>query len=351
MLATSTHDTKRSEDVRVRLDVISEIPAAWQLTVRRWSRLNRRHRREVDDAPAPARNDEYLFYQTLVGTLPVERDDRTLRSYRECIDAKMRKAAREAKLYTSWIAPNDAYEEALSQFVGAFLGRLDGNAFLDDLRSAAATFAWFGALNGVAMAALKLTSPGVPDFCQREETIELTLVDPDNRRAVDYARRGRALDHLQAMADAPDLAFRLHELLGAAVDGRAKLWTIWRALRLRREHPDLFAHGDYRPVTITGEHARCAIAFARRRGKEVLIVVAGRLYASLEPAVGTPPVAKVWADTRADVSLLPGHCRLVDALSGTSFDIDPHRPLPLAQLLAHFVVAIMWGEVPAAASA
>jgi (1->4)-alpha-D-glucan 1-alpha-D-glucosylmutase len=350
MLATSTHDTKRSEDVRARLDVISEIPAAWRLTVRRWSRLNRRHRHEVDGAPAPARNDEYLLYQTLVGTLPVDLTDAALKTYRERIGAYMQKATREAKQHTSWIAPNDAYEAALAQFISALLGRLDGNPFLDDLRSATATFAWFGALNSVAVAAIKCTSPGVPDLYQGEEMIELALVDPDNRRAVDYAMRGRALDQLQAMAGATDFASRVHELLDAAIDGRAKLWTIWRILLLRRDRPDLFAHGDYKPVPVTGARALHTVAYARRHNKDLLVLVAGRLFASLDLAAGAPPVAAVWGDTRADLSTLPVRCRLTDVLTGTSFDIDPQRAVPLAQLLAHFPVAVLHGELPSPTS-
>jgi (1->4)-alpha-D-glucan 1-alpha-D-glucosylmutase len=344
MLTTSTHDTKRSADVRARLDVISEMPAAWRLMVRRWGRLNRRHRREIEGAPAPARNDEYLLYQTLVGTLPVGLDEPELLAYRQRIESYLLKAAREAKVRTSWIAPNSAYEAALSDFVGALLGRLESNAFLEDLRAAASTFAWFGALNSIAMSAIKLTSPGVPDLYQGEEMIELALVDPDSRRAVDYEVRRRELDRLQRSSDATDSSAQVRSLLESAVDGRAKLWTIWRVLQLRRERADLFDHGDYTAVKVTGVRSRHVVAYARRKDREVLWVVCGRLLASLGTGVGRLPVGDVWGDTLADASFFPVHGRLTDVLSGTSFDVDPLTGMPVAKLLAHFPVAVLHGE-------
>jgi (1->4)-alpha-D-glucan 1-alpha-D-glucosylmutase len=201
MLATSTHDTKRSEDVRARIDVISEQPAAWRLLVRRWSRINRSKKRTVEGKAAPSRNDEYLLYQTLVGSFPSEPlDDAGLAAYRERIEAYLLKAAREAKVHTGWINPNEAYEAALQGFVHALLGRREGNLFLDDLREATARYAWFGALNGIALVAIKVLSPGVPDFYQGHEAIELSLVDPDNRRPVDYETRRRRLARLAAGA-------------------------------------------------------------------------------------------------------------------------------------------------------
>ncbi len=346
MLATSTHDTKRSEDARARLDVISEMPAVWRLSVRRWSRLNRRHRREVEDMPAPARNDEYLLYQSLVGTLPVDLDESGLASYRKRIESYMLKATREAKEHTSWITPNEAYEAALSQFVGALLGKLAGNQFLDDLRATTSTFAWFGALNSIAMTAIKLTSPGVPDFFQGEEMIELSLVDPDSRRAVDYDARRRALDGLLRFAEAAEHSARVRSMLASAADGRAKLWTIWRLLQLRREHPDLFELGDYTAMNVTGTRARHTLAYARRHEGQLILVVSGRLFATLGPATGESPIGEAWDGTFVDASILPAHCRLRDALSGTSFDVDPQTALPLAKLLAHFPVAVLHGELP-----
>ena len=201
LLALSTHDNKRSADVRARIDVISENPAAWRLLVKRWSRMNRRHRRTVDGQDAPSRNDEYLLYQTLIGTFPATAiDPAALDGYRARIEQYMVKAAREAKLHTSWISVDEDYESALKAFVAALLEETATNAFLDDLRVTVPAFAWFGALNSVAMTLLHCTAPGVPDIYQGCELVDLSLVDPDNRRAVDYARRREALRALEALA-------------------------------------------------------------------------------------------------------------------------------------------------------
>ncbi|HET9207315.1 MAG TPA: malto-oligosyltrehalose synthase, partial [Burkholderiaceae bacterium] len=226
LLATSTHDSKRSEDVRARIDVISEIPAAWRLTVRRWSRMNRRHKRLIDGASAPSRNDEYLLYQTLVGSLPGEApDEAAWTAYCERIEQVMLKSARESKARTSWIQQSIDYEAALSSFVHAALQPRDNNLFLSDLREMAGLFAWYGALNGLTLAAVKGLSPGVPDYYQGHETISLSLVDPDNRRPVDYAHRRDLLQRALELEKLPLRAAMLGEWLVRAPDGRAKFWV------------------------------------------------------------------------------------------------------------------------------
>ena len=279
MLATSTHDNKRSEDVRARIDVISEMPALWRMTVRRWRRLNRSRGKLVDDEPAPSRNDEYLLYQTLIGSFPPEPvpvDE--LAAYRERIETYMVKAAREAKVRTSWLAVNSGYEDALTEFVAGILRESGDNRFLDELRAQSATFAWFGLLNSLSMTLLKLTSPGVPDIYQGNELMDYSLVDPDNRRPVDYTRRRELVDGLIAARSAPTAPPDLHALLASPYDGRVKLWVILRALALRRAHPDLFAYGDYRPIPVSGTHADHVVAFARTHGAQGIVAVAGRLF-------------------------------------------------------------------------
>ena len=287
MLATTTHDTKRSEDVRARLAVISEMPAAWRLAVRRWARMNRSHRREVDGAPAPSRNDEYLLYQTLVGTLPAGTlDEPALAAYRERIEAYVLKAAREAKVHSSWISRNADYEDALVGFVRGILGRSTGKLFLDDLGSAVATYAWFGALNTLAMTMLKFASPGVPDLYQGQEVIDLSLVDPDNRRPVDFGQRRELLATLREIAAMPDFAASVAALCATPEDGRAKAWITWRALqtapaaaralrrrRLRRAHGGRAAgatRGRLRPPRWRGRAGRgvgTPVRTARRRAR------------------------------------------------------------------------------------
>jgi (1->4)-alpha-D-glucan 1-alpha-D-glucosylmutase len=350
MLATSTHDAKRSEDVRARIDVISELPAAWRLAVRRWSRINRSKKRTVEGELLPSRNDEYLLYQTLVGSFPPGRvGEEGLAAYRNRVDRYMIKAAREAKARTSWINVNDAYEAALSAFVQALLGRLEGNLFLDDLRAQLPPFQWFGLLNSVSMALVKLTSPGVPDLYQGAELVELSLVDPDNRRPVDYAARRAALDSLAALAERPagSLAAGVRELFEEPGEGRAKLWVIWRALALRRERPELFADGGYAPIAVAGRRSRHIVAYARRAGGAGLVVVAGRLFASLGLAAGELPVGEAaWGDTTVDLSWLPAGIELRNALTGEAHAAG--AAVALGRLFANFPGAALVYELPPA---
>ncbi|MFZ2650190.1 MAG: malto-oligosyltrehalose synthase [Burkholderiaceae bacterium] len=298
MLASSTHDAKRSEDTRARIDVISEMPAAWRLAVRRWSRMNRSHRRIVDGSSAPTRNDEYQLYQRLVGSFPVgPLDAQALAVYAGRVEQATLKAARESKVVTSWMNPHQAYENALVGFVQALLTPRESNLFLGDLQINAAVFARHGALNGITMATLKTLSPGVPDFYQGCEAIELTLVDPDNRRAVDFERRRTVLAGFREIAARPERADALREMLAQAVDGRAKFWATWRALQLRQQHEALLRRADYLALEVRGERAANLIAFARSDGRQSIVVVAARLYASLGLEAGGAPVGAVWGDT------------------------------------------------------
>lgn len=350
MLTTSTHDAKRSEDVRARLDVLSEMPAAWRLTVRRWSRLNRSRRRTVDGESAPRRNDEYLLYQRLLGSLPAgPLDDAALADYTQRIEQTALKAARESKVVTSWINPNAEYEAALTSFVRAVLSPREGQLFLEDLAATASVVGWYGALNSLTIALLKCLSPGVPDFYQGCELIELALVDPDNRRPVDFERRRTALDALRQLAAQPDRGVALRALLQSAPDGRAKLWVIWRALELRAELDDMLRRTDYVPLQVDGPRARHVIAFARRDGPRWLVVVAARLFASLGLDRADLPVGDTWTDTsiawpEADVA--PQGAWLTDAISGARHALTSGT-LPLAAVLRDFPVAALSGTAAA----
>lgn len=342
MLASSTHDNKRSEDVRARIDVISERPAAWRLAVRRWSRLNRSRKHIVDGEPAPSRNDEYLLYQTLVGTLPTSPlEGATLASYRERITGYMVKAAREAKVHTSWFAVGEPYEHALADFVSALL-RDGDDRFLADLRAQAAVFAWFGGLNSVSMALVKLTSPGVPDIYQGNEMIDLSLVDPDNRRPVDYEARRAHLASFGAAEGWQGDVDRMAALWEDPADGRAKLWVTARSLALRRRRPSLFAAGDYRPLNASGAHAEHVVAFARRHDGDAVVSVAGRLFASLGLEANVPPCGDAWSDT-ALVLPFAEDARVFDALSGRRVDVTP-GPMPLRALFASCPWALLYVE-------
>jgi len=341
MLATSTHDTKRSEDVRARLDVLSEMTTPWRDAVRRWMRINRTRKREVDGEPAPSANDEYHFYQTLLGSWPLT-EAADAASYRERLEAYMIKAVREAKVRTSWTESDPAYEEALLQFVRSALEPRGNNLFLADFGEFARRVARFGLLNSLTQTLLKLTAPGVPDVYQGNELWDFSLVDPDNRRPVDYGQRQAALAELQQRG----ATLSLRGLTESLADGRGKLLLTWKALELRRAQPQLFSHGDYRPLRVLGARAPHVCAFARRCAQASLVVIAPRLYRRLldDPA-RLPLGSEVWQDTLVELPREPRAMRpLHSALDGSR--LEPERRgevcgIAVARALAEFPVALL----------
>jgi (1->4)-alpha-D-glucan 1-alpha-D-glucosylmutase len=295
MLCTSTHDTKRSEDVRARLFVLSEIPGEWRGHVLRWIRLNRDKKHMVGDELAPDGNDEYLLYQTLLGAWPLEPMNRTgIEKFARRIEAYMLKAVREAKRHTSWINMNEDYEAALSNFVRALLTEDKRNRFLVEFVPFARRIARIGLFNGLSQTLLKLTAPGVPDIYQGTEMWDFSLVDPDNRRPVDYARRLELLGQLEALDPftGPEMAARVRLLLETPEDGRAKLHLVRRALQLRREREALFRDGSYEPLAVSGERAAHLCAFLRRDGDDAMAVVTGRWFARLLESGEALPVGE-----------------------------------------------------------
>jgi (1->4)-alpha-D-glucan 1-alpha-D-glucosylmutase len=325
LLASSTHDNKRSEDVRARIDVLSESPAAWRKLLSRWSRLNRSKKRRLDGEPAPSRNDEYFVYQTLVGSFPASGGEGpALEAYRDRVCATVRKAVREAKQRSSWVNPDAEYEAATEAFVQAILAESPHNLFLGDLRQACADIGWYGMLNSLSLVLVKLTSPGVPDIYQGNETLDLSLVDPDNRRPVDYGARRAMLDALEADG-VPAQGF--HDLL----DGRAKLYFTWKLLGLRRERERLFREAGYEPLRAEGERGGHVVAYARRSGDAGVIVVAGRLFTRLAQPGRLPCGESAWGATRVLVPFLEKGARLAGVLDGRVHEFDGEA-LPMAQL-------------------
>jgi (1->4)-alpha-D-glucan 1-alpha-D-glucosylmutase len=339
MLATSTHDNKRSEDVRARIDVLSEMPAEWRRLLRRWERMNRSKKAEVDGLPAPSANDEYLLYQTLLGSFPLDEDDEPVEGYTERIEAYMLKALREAKAHTSWLNQSEAYESAMTGFVRALLAASARNLFLKDLRLHARTFAWFGMLNSLSMVLLKMTSPGVPDIYQGNETVDYSLVDPDNRRPVDYVAREQMLEELAGLAKRSSLASAAHGLATSALDGRAKMWVIWRALELRRAQSDLFSLGQYVPLHAQGERATHVVAFMRRHATATAVTIAGRLWMKLGTEAEAVPAGKpVWGDTAIEAGPLSGD--LVNVLTGERVSVEDGK-IRLAAAFSRFPGALL----------
>jgi (1->4)-alpha-D-glucan 1-alpha-D-glucosylmutase len=287
MLNTSTHDSKRSEDVRARINVLSEIPDLWRARLAKWRRFNQSKRRRADDRNVPSRSDEYLLYQTLVGSWPVPFSPDILPDYCARIEQYMVKAVREAKVNTSWMNPHANYEERMVDFVRDVLSvtpsnSVQRNQFIADLNGFVELIALPGYLNSLAQTLLKLTAPGVPDIYQGNELWDFSLVDPDNRRPVDYELRRRLLAEVQAEAAAPNRAPRLVAALSENIeDGRAKLYLTWRTLELRRAQRALFDEGTYLPLEIRGPEQEHVCAFARQHGGRTLVVAVGRWFTKL----------------------------------------------------------------------
>jgi (1->4)-alpha-D-glucan 1-alpha-D-glucosylmutase len=351
MLSTSTHDTKRAEDVRARINVLSEMTATWRKWLARWSRMNRGRKREIDGLPAPGPNQEYLLYQTLLGTWPLEpMDESALGDYRERIEAYMLKASREAKTRTSWSDVSAGYEEALVQFIRALLEPREGNLFFAEIQQAQARIARFGMLNSLSQTLCKLTAPGVPDIYQGNELWDLSLVDPDNRRPVDYELRSRMLEELTAaaaggMGSGPGRAAFARSISDSMPDGRAKLFLTATVLAHRHSQEALYREGEYLPCKVTGAHALHICAFARRHGDDCIVVIAPRLFARLAGEHDEPPLGPaVWGDTAIEI---PARCprrplrNLFDGTDTAALASGNRLIVRAGAALAHFPVALL----------
>lgn len=326
---TSTHDTKRSEDVRARISVLSEMPEAWRDAFTRWADMNAAHRHDADGERTPDANDEYLLYQTLIGAWPLDGD------VGEAFVARMRqymeKATREAKVHTSWINPDEAYDDGLRAFIAAILG---DRAFVEDVAAFQRPIARMGMVNALAQTLLKIASPGVPDIYQGQEIWDFSLVDPDNRRAVDYDLRQTMLSTLRERMQGDRRAL-CRDLLARWEDGASKLYVTHVALSARRDHAEAVVRGEYLPVAATGARAEHVVAFARRGGGSTLLAVAPRLVATLTRERGFAiPGAEDWGDTALSGDIAAGRWR--NLLTG-----EEHDGVRLAEVLAEFPVGLL----------
>ncbi|KIH78064.1 (1-_4)-alpha-D-glucan 1-alpha-D-glucosylmutase [Geoalkalibacter ferrihydriticus] len=338
MNATATHDTKRGEDTRVRIAVISELPQEWERYLRQWNRLNAPLKKRVRRRMVPDKNDEYFLYQTLLGSYPLEKS--ALENYPSRIRDYAIKAVREAKVHTGWLKPDSGYEDAYLAFIDALFAK--DHPFFAEFLPFQEKIAFFGMLNGLAQVLLKNTSPGVPDIYQGCEFWDLSLVDPDNRRPVDYQARHQALSALSKTAS-KDLPGLLRGLREDWRDGRIKLYLTWRSLQGRKERMELFRDGDYLPLEIKGIGAQSLLAYARRLGDQTALVVVPRLLTELVET-GTWPLGEdVWGDTEI---LLPegmqGPWR--DSLSGR--ELEGAGSLNAGRLLQDLPLALLFNDGP-----
>ncbi len=347
LLATSSHDTKRSEDVRARINVLSEIPSEWYRVLRSWRRMNRSRKADLAGTETPSANAEYLLYQTLLGTWPLtpmapsEHDEYVAR-----IQGYMEKALREAKLYTSWVSPNVAYETVVRNFVRAILDPAPGNEFLADFSRFQDGIAWAGLLNSLSQVLLKIASPGVPDFYQGSEFWNFSLVDPDNRRLVNYTSRRSLLERLDAESQG-DPAGYVARLMNDPADDGIKMFVTSRALRFRRANRDLFARGAYLPLRIAGRRQRHVVAFARTLGRRSVLAVAGRFFMEMGGERRLPVGEEAWGDTVVLLRKGIGSRQFRDAFTRRPIGIDTRNgkiALSAARVFSHLPVALLADE-------
>lgn len=337
MNATSTHDTKRGEDVRARLNVLSEIPLEWEVSIKRWSRMNQKSKRRLNGIAVPDKNDEYLLYQTLIGSMPFNQE--LSEGYIKRIKGYILKAVREAKVHTAWLKPDTDYEEAFISFIDVILRPSEGNRFLKEFLQFQRMISHYGIFNSLSQALLKITSPGLPDFYQGTELWDLNLVDPDNRRLVDFGVRMEFLWEIMER-EKTDAGTFLNEMMSYMGDGRIKLFLIYKALKARNELSDIFLKGGYLPLGVEGKYRRHIISYARNLENGWTITVAPRLLTSLIGEEEHPLGKEVWEDTHI---ILPAASPSVWQNAITSERVEGGNILPVGEVLKSFPVALLLG--------
>ncbi|MCI0693151.1 malto-oligosyltrehalose synthase [candidate division KSB1 bacterium] len=337
MNATSTHDTKRGEDVRARINVLSEMPEEWERNIKAWSKANRRKKNPVNDEVFPDDNDEYFLYQTLIGAYPFDQSEHA--AFVQRIKSYIIKAVREAKVHTAWLKPDAAYEEAFHSFIDDILAFSEQNKFLKEFLQFQKKVAFYGIFNSLSQTLVKITSPGVPDFYQGTELWDLNLVDPDNRRPVDYEKRKDFLREIKERV-AHDILALINDLLAAKEDGRIKLFLIYQALAARRANLEVFQHGTYLPLKVEGKFENHIIAFARKTENAWALMIAPRFLSGVVKEGEYPLGEQAWADTRV---VMPAEAPVMWNNALTSQPISGERGLWLADVFQHFPAALLLG--------
>jgi len=347
LLATSTHDNKRSEDVRARINVLSEIPTDWYRAIRSWQLVNRDKKILVAGDQVPNANDEYFLYQTLVGAWPLHSmNDKEYAEFVSRIGAYMEKALREAKVHTSWISPNTEYESAFQSFLAAILVRSPGNNFLTAFQRFQATIARPGMFNSLSQTVLKVTSPGVPDFYQGTEVWNFSLADPDNRRPVDYELLRLLLRRLRDAED-QNTENLIDQLIQDPVDGAIKLYVTSSALRFRRANRELFAKGSYTGLRVAGKKQRHVITFSRSYRHREVVVVVGRFFALLGADRSLPVGKETWSDTAVILRKQTATTHYRELFTGRVIDTerrDGNLVLPVSEVFSRLPIALLTSE-------
>ncbi|MGB9292289.1 MAG: hypothetical protein WCB64_03105, partial [Desulfobaccales bacterium] len=335
---TSTHDTKRGEDARARINVLSEMPDEWLKKLRTWIKINRGKKTRLRGLAVPDRNDEYFLYQTLIGSWPFS--DAEYPEFIARIKSYIVKAVREAKVHTAWLKPDTEYENAYVTFAEKILARSEANAFLKEFIPFCRRVSHYGILNSLSQTLIKVTSPGVPDFYQGSELWDLSLVDPDNRRAVDFEKRRAMLAGIREQDDA-DIGRLVQDLLATREDGKIKLFLIYRALKAKKAHREIFRSGAYLPLESAGRFRSHVITFAWRHQRQWALVIAPRFLSHLIQEGDLPLWRKVWQDTEV---IMPSGAPAAWRNVITSEVFSAGKTLPVGDALLSFPVALLMGE-------
>ncbi len=336
MNATATHDTKRGEDVRARLNVLSELPDAWINHVKTWADINGEKKPKIQGKPVPDRNDEYFLYQTLIGAFPFS--DHEFSEFVDRVKAYVIKAVREAKVHTAWLQPDSDYENGYLAFVESILATPETNPFLQAFKPFQHQVAEYGMLNSLSQVLLRNTAPGVPDLYQGNEFWDLSLVDPDNRRPVQYDHRINALNYIQEQCSRHQILALIEELFATATDGRIKLFLTYQLLQVRKTSQALFQQGDYLPLEVSGKLKDHVIAFGRQLDRQMAIAIAPRFFVPLVQPGERPLGEAIWQDTR--LRLAPSSpTNWMNAITAQPLQSDSQ--IAVSAALQHFPVALL----------
>ncbi|MFH1702477.1 MAG: malto-oligosyltrehalose synthase [Nitrospirota bacterium] len=346
LIATSTHDTKRSEDVRARINVLSEIPGEWRKCLINWRRLNKKKKPVVEGQIMPDMNEEYLLYQTLIGAWPVSQlNESEYEFFKKRIKDYMLKSVREAKVNSSWISPNTIYEDGMIFFIDRILNPLSDNQFLKEFEVFQKKISHYGMFNSLSQTLLKITSPGVPDFYQGTEIWDFSLVDPDNRRPVDYEIRKKMFEEIKRNEAEVPLSRLAKDLTLNKENGMIKLYLTYKALNYRRENRELFEKGEYMALEVMGEKANNVCAFARRLAEKRIVVVVPRYFTRLIPQQGSLPFGEeVWKDSFVVVPYAEEGIKYRNVFTGEIVMTKKYNEaiiLSLSEIFTNFPVALM----------